>query len=228
MFAVGLWAVVLLVVAADEDCSLLVVNSTMGHRMYTKDGFCAPEPGNNGTTLRDNVLDFEGTKGATLYSVHFTPKWYDFPPGQPIRKDCVTSNGTRLTFRVGRWLSEDVRNEFMSGARKSSILKSDAEKLGDQIPEKLNFAFEGLATFRFRRGAGFEKREVKLRFAQGHIGRNAYNWWMGSTPSICHIEKEKELVCGELGFGDLGFLPHPQYGIHPNNHRFKVYPRPID
>ena len=45
MLAVGFWAVVLLVVAADEDCSLLVVNSTMGHRMCAKDEFCAPEVG---------------------------------------------------------------------------------------------------------------------------------------------------------------------------------------
>ena len=87
MLAVGHWSVVLLVVAADEDCSLLVVNSTMGHRMYTKDGYCAEKAGDPGTTLWDNVLEFEGTKGANLYSVQFTPKWYAFPPGQPIRKD---------------------------------------------------------------------------------------------------------------------------------------------
>ena len=60
MLAVGFWAVVLLVVAADEDCSLLVVNSTMGYRMYAKDGFCAPEVGDSGTCLFDNWLEFEG------------------------------------------------------------------------------------------------------------------------------------------------------------------------
>ena len=118
MLAVGHWAVVLLVVAADEDCSLLVVNSTMGHRMYTKDGYCAEKAGDPGTTLWDNVLEFEGTKGATLYSVQFTPKWYALPPGQPIRKDCATSDGTKLTFRVGRWPSHDVRDEFMYGTNK--------------------------------------------------------------------------------------------------------------
>ncbi|CAE7443566.1 unnamed protein product [Symbiodinium sp. CCMP2592] len=223
MLSVGHWAVILLVVAADEDCSLLVVNSTKGHRKYAKDGLCAPEVGDSGTTLWDNVLQFEGTRGATLYSVHFTPQWYAFPPGQPIRKDCVTSTWTSLTFKVGRWSSEDVRDEFMSGADKGSILKSDALKYGDQIPEKLNFAFEGLATFRFRRGAGFVKREVKLRFAQGHIARKAYNWWMGSSPEICHFPGSGGLVCG-----DLGFFPHIERGeINPNNHKFYVYPRPV-
>ena len=127
MLAVGLWAVVLLVVAADEDCSLLVVNSTMGHRMYTKDGYCAEKAGDPGTTLWDNVLEFEGIRGATLHSVRFYPTWYAFPPGQPIRKDCVTwGDRTYLTFRVGRWPSHDVRDEFMYGTNKSSILKSHA------------------------------------------------------------------------------------------------------
>ncbi|OLQ13384.1 hypothetical protein AK812_SmicGene2612 [Symbiodinium microadriaticum] len=224
MLAVGHWAVVLLVVAADEDCSLLVVNSTMGHRMYTKDGYCAQKAGDSGTTLENNVLEFEGTKGATLYSVQFTPKWYAFPPGQPIRKDCATYDGTKLTFRVGRRPSEDVRDEFMSGANKSSILKSRV-KLDwkcDQIPEKLNFVFEGLATFVFRHGDGWFGREVTLRFAQGHNSGKAYNWWMGS-PETCHCPdsdnpRSDGLVCRELGF-------FPYKG--PNNHKFYVYPRPI-
>ena len=127
MLAVGHWAVVLLVVAADEDCSLLVVNSTMGHRMYTKDWHCAEQVGDPGTTLWDNVLEFKGTRGSTLHSVRFFPTWYAFTPGQPIQKDCVTwGDRTYLIFRVGRRLSDDVRDEFLSGATKRSILLSRA------------------------------------------------------------------------------------------------------
>ena len=128
MLTVGHWAVVLLVVAADEDCSLLVVNSTMGQRMYTKDGYCAQKVGDRGTTVWDNVLEFKATRGATLHSVRFYPKWYAFPPGQPIRRDCVSwGDRTYLIFRVGRWPSEDVRDEFMSGTDKDSILQSTVE-----------------------------------------------------------------------------------------------------
>ena len=132
MLAVGLWAVVLLVVAADEDCSLLVVNSTMGSRWYyhARYGFCTPFNGIKGTKLRENVLEFEGTRGATLDSVHFVPLNYALPPGQPIRKECVTSSarsdGTKLTFWVGRRPSADVRDEFMAGTTIYSVLKSNA------------------------------------------------------------------------------------------------------
>ena len=129
MLAVGLWAVVLLVVAADEDCSLLVVNSTMGSRWHyqAKQGFCTPFDGTKGTKLWENELEFEGTKGATLDSVHFIPKWYALPPGQPIRKVCVRSDGTKLTFWVGRHPSADVADEFMAGTTAYSILKSNAD-----------------------------------------------------------------------------------------------------
>ena len=161
MLAVGLWAVVLLVVAADEDCSLLVVNSTMGHRMYTKDGDCAEKAGDPGTTLWDNVLEFEGIRGATLHSVRFYPTWYAFPPGQPIRKDCVTwGDRTYLTFRVGRWPSHDVRDEFMYGTNKSNILKSHASgvKVARTQPSD---RFTGMYRFR-RRCWGTQKNSVGL------------------------------------------------------------------
>ena len=132
MLAVGLWAVVLLVVAADEDCSLLVVNSTMGSRWLShaaaKDGSCTPSNGTKGTTLRENALEFEGFLGATLDSVHFLPLFYALPPGQPIRKDCVTStarsDGTILTFWVGKHGSRDVADEFKDGTTVKSVLKS--------------------------------------------------------------------------------------------------------
>ena len=128
MLAVGLWAVVLLVVAADEDCSLLVVNSTMGSRWsYSADyGYCTPFDGTKGTKLRENALVFEGADGATLDSVRFLPLSYALPPGQPIRKECVTytarSDGTKLTFWVGQHPSRDVADEFKAGATVDSVL----------------------------------------------------------------------------------------------------------
>ena len=134
MLAVGLWAVVLLVVAADEDCSLLVVNSTMGSRWdySAKDGYCTPVNETDGTKLWENVLEFEGTIGATLDSVSFTPYYYALPPGEPIRKECVTStvrsDGTKLTFWVGRHPSSDVADEFMAGTTVRSVMRGD---LGD-------------------------------------------------------------------------------------------------
>ncbi|CAE7664157.1 unnamed protein product [Symbiodinium microadriaticum] len=228
MLAVGHWAVVLLVVAADEDCSLLVVNSTMGHRMYTKDWHCAEQVGDPGTTLWDNVLEFKGTRGSTLHSVRFFPTWYAFTPGQPIQKDCVTwGDRTYLIFRVGRRLSDDVRDEFLSGATKRSILLSRASAvIGDYIPKKLNFAFEGLAIFLFRRGAGFVRREVKLRFAQGHETGGGNDWWIGNSPDICYQNSSgRGFICGELGF--YPWPPGSSIFKKPNNHRFKVYPRPI-
>ena len=118
----------MLVVAADEDCSLLVVNSTMGSRWsYSADyGYCTPFDGTKGTKLRENALVFEGADGATLDSVRFLPLSYALPPGQPIRKECVTytarSDGTKLTFWVGQHPSRDVADEFKAGATVDSVL----------------------------------------------------------------------------------------------------------
>ncbi|OLP88357.1 hypothetical protein AK812_SmicGene30346 [Symbiodinium microadriaticum] len=85
---------------------------------------------------------------------------------------------------------------------------------GEGLPYKLNFAFEGLATFVFRHWDGNFRREVILRFGQ-ESGSGAYPWYMGSTPFHCDISDFDGLVCGELSF------------FRGNRHKYYVYPRPI-
>ena len=66
--------------AANDCTSLLSMqtagNSTLRKRRYLSLGKCREVKEGDKTTIRDNHVNFEGKKGATLLEVHFLPVWY--------------------------------------------------------------------------------------------------------------------------------------------------------
>ena len=230
---------------AEDDCeSLLSLHSTSqstsGTIQNTTDGLCIPKKDNMvGRTwktwkrnvsveVRDNHLDFYGYEGASLDGVSFYPTWWSITPGQPIEERCVIDDEedkpNRVKVLCGRHSSEMVAEDFQSGTERSSYLGTLRTGCCN---EKLNFALEGLMTFKFKHLDGWLERKVRMRIGQG----NAKNWpFKEKHPWEIFVMDEK---CKKFQKRDLAYtrLECEKLGLaikagKKGNHGFEVSPFP--
>ncbi|CAE7243959.1 unnamed protein product [Symbiodinium sp. CCMP2592] len=222
------WALMVLLAvpeAAEDDCdSLLSVQSprksTSGRIQYTTDGLCIPDKDKkverwnvSDVAVRDNHLDFLGFKGATLDGVKFHPIWWSITPGQPMEERCVIDDESDKPNRVkvlcGRHSSEMVATDFHAGtSSKDEFLSLQKKK---KTFEKLNFALEGIMTFKFKQGEyWWLNKRVRMRIAQGNWRPTAsvfeeHPWNIYVMGGGCEDVKidayrvEHELQCKDVG-----------------------------
>lgn len=184
-------------------------NSTLRKRRALWWGKC--EEVKEGGTIRDSHVNFEGTSGATLLEVHFSPVWYSITEHQPIAKDCVFSEDKikRVKILAGRHKSEEVRDDF-AGAfpgepelQAQNMRCSTGQDMAD-FPNKLNFAFGGTMKFTFAQSNNTSfSLKAGIRLAQGHYYHGSVkgynNWWIAGKDCLKQEYIEGVLICEAQG-----------------------------
>ena len=235
--------VVLLAVlaTAEDDCESLLSlrstsQSTSGTIQNTTDGLCIPKIKDNmvgknvSVAIRDNHLDFYGFEGASLDGVRFDPTWWSITPGQPIEEHCVIDDEedkpNRVKVLCGRYGSTMVAEDFKSDTRNSSFLSTNCYTTYEPFCRKeLNFALEGLMTFKFKHLEGWLEKKVRMRIAQGNqpfvIGNEAHPWDIVVMDEKCtetNYRSKRGLQCEKLGLAIRAAAA--------SNHLFFVSPFP--
>ena len=151
--------------------------------------------------VQDNTLTFNRTGNSTLdlSALSFQGYWYTVTEGQPVDPNCFTiTDKTTLHFKAGRHGSTGVADVFMKGNSETTVIRTGGV-LSRSTPKKLNFAFEGAATFEFsdaNSGAVLSISQA-IRIAQGH--KDFFNnWWIGHDQ--CTESAGFALLCGPLLF----------------------------
>ena len=135
--------------------------------------------------VQDNALTFDVLGNQTIYlsALSFQGLWYTVSAGQPVDLKCLTiTDSTTLHFKAGRHRTGGVADIFMEGNTATSVTSATTGPTiyDDDVPHKLNFAFEGTATLEFSdaiSGVVFSS-SLAIRMGQGHkAGEN--NWWIG-------------------------------------------------
>ena len=211
-------ALVAVQVNAEAECpSLLTLTArSIEHPIPFQDGQCRERSPRFGTKVRDNTLAFVTGPLYTfpLSGLSFQGAWYSVTEGQPVDQHCLSITyhhaDATLHFQAGRHSSRRVADVFMNGNSKTTMTRTEPHDsiFGSNTPDKLNFAFEGMATFQFSDEDSGDEISISqaIRIAQGH--KFAQNiWWIGHDQ--CAGGDAQGLLCGPLlfeGIPDNTFL----------------------
>jgi len=158
----------------------------------------------NATEIHDNHVFFIGPD-----SFSFSMKGHSITSGQPW--DGVSVSGNDMVVKAGRHKSSGPAADFKSGLKFLNTIGLDSRL--DQMPEELNFAIWGDATFKFG------SKDVTcdgFKIGQGSAG-SSNNWWAGASSCISvPLTHQMTCKCG----GILGTKVYISAG--DDDHHFNV------
>ena len=156
----------------------------------------------------------------------------DYHSGATIEEHCVIDDEedqpNRVKVLCGRHGSEMVAEDFKSGTRNSSFLSTNCYKKYEPFCRKeLNFALEGLMTFKFKHLEGWLEKKVRMRIAQGNREfwpfKETHSWEIVVMDEKCTEPYYNSRVRG-LRCEKLGLVIRAGYR---GNHQFEVSPFPF-